>query len=419
MVSEHVEKLEDAGVRLLPALPAGSPDPLRVREQCERILADPLFSHSKRCTGLLRYIVEHTLNGESHCLKERILGIEVFGRPADYSTGDDATVRVAINELRKRLSRYYEDAAHAEELRIDLPQGSYVARFRLPDSRSRPEGPEPAREQGLPDTSSRAEEAQRLPIRKWYFALALTLAVVVFAVALFGVRRVSASNPLNEFWAPLLEQNAVLLITMGQPVQPNPSDRWHSTPVAEYISRQGNFPIAELNAANSISSFAAAHGTRAEIRLASSATQADMVRGPVVVLGSYLNELAMQHQSSLRFQFRQDDGGLVNWISDSSQPGNRAWAVDFARPLTNGLDEYAVVTRDLDPTTHKWRLGIGGATVLGTIAAQHLLLDGHAMTDLNARLPSGWDRKNLQIVLGFKMADGGGVSSRVLATQLW
>ena len=34
-----------------------------IREQLERIIANPLFKNSKRYPNLLRYIVEHTLDG--------------------------------------------------------------------------------------------------------------------------------------------------------------------------------------------------------------------------------------------------------------------------------------------------------------------------------------------------------------------
>src|SRR5438552_143370 len=57
-----------------------------IREQLERMLANPLFKNSKRYPNLLRYIVERTLEGSPGELKERTLGIEVFGRSPAYDT---------------------------------------------------------------------------------------------------------------------------------------------------------------------------------------------------------------------------------------------------------------------------------------------------------------------------------------------
>src|ERR1039458_8553489 len=51
-----------------------------VREQLGRLLANPLFQHSKHYPGFLRYVVNETLEGRGGYLKERALGVEVFGR---------------------------------------------------------------------------------------------------------------------------------------------------------------------------------------------------------------------------------------------------------------------------------------------------------------------------------------------------
>ena len=48
--------------------------------ELERVLVSPLFRASRRCHTLLRRITELTLTGDFDSLKERALGIEVFGR---------------------------------------------------------------------------------------------------------------------------------------------------------------------------------------------------------------------------------------------------------------------------------------------------------------------------------------------------
>ncbi len=53
----------------------------------------PLFSNSKRYPTLLRYVVEQTLEGRGDEIKERSIGIDVFGRPPDYDTNLDTIVR--------------------------------------------------------------------------------------------------------------------------------------------------------------------------------------------------------------------------------------------------------------------------------------------------------------------------------------
>lgn len=88
------------------------------------------FRSSAQCQALLRYIVEHSLSHENEMLRERVIGINVFGRPSDYDSGNDPIVRARAAEVRKRLAQHYLHGEGAsEELRIEIPPGSYRAVF--------------------------------------------------------------------------------------------------------------------------------------------------------------------------------------------------------------------------------------------------------------------------------------------------
>src|SRR5580700_6121323 len=119
-----------------PTVAAGVPETdverAAFQAQLERILANPLFKNSKRYPTLLRYVVERTLDGHPGELKERTLGVDVFGRDPDYDTNLDPVVRTTAAEIRKRLAQYYQEPNHETEPRIDLPLGSYAARFQAP-----------------------------------------------------------------------------------------------------------------------------------------------------------------------------------------------------------------------------------------------------------------------------------------------
>ena len=103
----------------------------QVREELSRVLACHEFRASKRSQDFLRYVVENTLQGHGDMLKERTIGIEVFGRPTSYDPSDDATVRVKAGEVRKRLGLYYSDQGSHNPVRIELPSGTcYVVEIR-------------------------------------------------------------------------------------------------------------------------------------------------------------------------------------------------------------------------------------------------------------------------------------------------
>ena len=95
-----------------------------VRDHLRRILASPAFSGSKRCQQFLELVIENALAGDYDGLRERMIGVEIFGRPIDYETATDAIVRVKANEVRKRLAQYYLEAGSESPVRIDLPSGS-------------------------------------------------------------------------------------------------------------------------------------------------------------------------------------------------------------------------------------------------------------------------------------------------------
>src|SRR6202167_5350453 len=100
-----------------------------VRAQLDLLVRDEVFCSSKRSVKFLTYVVEQTLTGSADQIKERTIGVEVFGRKPSYDTNLDHIVRTAATELRKRLAIYYGDEKHRFELRISLIPGSYIPKF--------------------------------------------------------------------------------------------------------------------------------------------------------------------------------------------------------------------------------------------------------------------------------------------------
>jgi len=103
------------------------PDAEILREHLREIIASPAFKGSRRSQQFLQHIVEKTINGHAHEVKERSLGVDLFARSPSYDTGEDAIVRVTASDVRKRLHQFYSETRF--EVRIDLPSGSYVPEF--------------------------------------------------------------------------------------------------------------------------------------------------------------------------------------------------------------------------------------------------------------------------------------------------
>jgi Tol biopolymer transport system component len=98
-----------------------------IRAQLERILASEVFSRSQQLRRFLSFIVEQTLAGQGHTLKESVLAHEVYGKGTDFDAGTDPVVRVDARRLRDKLREYYQ--GRSDPVFISLPKGSYVPVF--------------------------------------------------------------------------------------------------------------------------------------------------------------------------------------------------------------------------------------------------------------------------------------------------
>jgi TolB-like protein len=106
-----------------------------VRRQLDRILASEGFVNADRMAGFLRYIVDRALAGEGDQIKEYVVGVEVFGRSADYDPRVDSLVRVEARRLRTKLDEYYAGPGRDDPVVIELRRGTYVPQFQNRDAR--------------------------------------------------------------------------------------------------------------------------------------------------------------------------------------------------------------------------------------------------------------------------------------------
>ena len=76
-----------------------------VRQELGRILASGAFRDRETLQHLLEYLVDD--DGTADNLKEYVIGVDVFGTPEGYDPQSDASVRVQIGKLRRKLEEYY------------------------------------------------------------------------------------------------------------------------------------------------------------------------------------------------------------------------------------------------------------------------------------------------------------------------
>ena len=130
-----------------PALPKEE-----IEAALSRVLASETFAAVARLRKFLKYVVDVTLADQQDNIKETVIAIDVYGRDADFDPRTNPMVRVDASRLRRRLKEYYTEEGQADDLRIELPKGTYVPRFiHLENSR---QFTTTGGEQGVPEAST-------------------------------------------------------------------------------------------------------------------------------------------------------------------------------------------------------------------------------------------------------------------------
>jgi adenylate cyclase len=119
------QDLGRANAEAVPEIPRDA-----VLSALNQVVSSEAFGKTERPARFLRYLVETALRGEAPLLKENVLGVEVFDRPASWDPRLDPVVRQEAGRLRKRLAKYYENGGAEAAVRIELPVGTYVPVFR-------------------------------------------------------------------------------------------------------------------------------------------------------------------------------------------------------------------------------------------------------------------------------------------------
>jgi len=384
-------------------MPETSAERGAVHEQLEHILASPLFKNSKRYPNLLRYVVERLLQGHTENLKERSLGIEVFGRDPDYDTNADPVVRTTATEIRKRIAQYYHEPGHQTEIRIDFPPGTYLPEFRLP-------------EKTLEVLAPHAEETKPQPPRVPARALGILAAAVSALVIVVFAVRFGHTAAIDRFWDPVLKsREPVLLCVSGFPSEP-PLEPAASLRDLHRFERIG---YADATAMADIGAFLATKGKPFKMRFETFGRLDELREGPAVLIGAFNNSWALRAMGQLRFTFVHDNATDLSWIQDRQNQQSRKWSHVMNQPYATMSQDYAVLTRALDPTTGQTVITASGLAKFGTAAVGEFLANPSAMAEIAKAGPPDWYRKNMQIVLATSVVGLSPGPAHIVATYFW
>lgn len=408
-----------------------------IRAQLELLVRDEVFRSSKRSVAFLRYVVEQTLSGQADQIKERSIGIEVFGRDPAYDTNIDHIVRTAATELRKKLATYYVDEKHRSQLRIGLLPGSYVPRFMAPPAEDHGTSEHPDGGDGVrtstPELQTEliaAEAAAGRTAKRHSSGLLLAVgAGMLLLTGFLAYRSMQKPSPEGLFWKPVVDTPGPVLVAVGDvphgpPILPaNPGNATQATPVPS-ADPNPTMPFADaVTMARVVGALESQH-KKVSVRRESESSFSDLREGAVVLIGAFNNEWSLRLTHPLRYSLALDPEHNLIYIRDGRNPGARTWSWGTNQPRdpvrginSPRLEDYALISRIESSETGHPVVVIGGLYTYGTQAAGEFLTNSDLMERVVRQAPRPGPRGTLQIVMGTTVTDGIPGPPRILAVS--
>src|SRR5260370_30561673 len=160
---------------------------VELRSHLDEIINGAAFKGSHRCQAFLKHVVELALHGDPADLRERSIGVALFGRSATYDTADDAIVRVTASDVRKRLLQHYGNTGANSKFRINLPSGSYVPEFCFIPASALGSVDIPVVVHPSPDIDVVPHPIPPDNLRPWFLGCRAPAAAILFIFILIGV----------------------------------------------------------------------------------------------------------------------------------------------------------------------------------------------------------------------------------------
>jgi hypothetical protein len=415
-----------------------------VMQQLERIVDSKHFRNSKRYPSFLRFVVEQTLAGKTEELKERTLGTDVFGRRNDYDTNADPIVRVTAGEIRKRIAQYYQEPGHENELRIDLPLGSYVPHF-LPTAHATHVEYERLREQAGslgsaasaldhevvgPEATEPAIPRKAVRVLGSNRTLLFSFLSLIVAAALlmgFFLGNRLRDPGINYFWKPILASSSPALIVIGVhsfdseglemlPNNHKDSARNEQESMLTSMISSDMLPVSDVVSYSKVTDLLTRRSHLYQTKGSSDTTVEDLRHGPVILIGGLDNVWTKRLAATLRYSFYAATQAESE-IRDNKN-SSVIWKFDNTQPASANSRDYAIVASYFDRTIEQHVLIVAGIGKTGTVAAAEFVTSSQHLSNwlTETKLPSG---KNIELVLSTEILDGQPGPPHVLASSIW
>jgi hypothetical protein len=387
-----------------------------------------LHSSESLCK-LLRYLADQALQNSGAPIKEYQIATEVFGRPADFDSHLDSTVRVQAGRLRVKLAEYYSSEGAKDPFIVELPKGSYSLSLHR-----RPVLPKP--EENL-TTPGRA----RHDFRNWAVGVVILSTLLAAGVAaLVGTWENRARNKLlrgsqpptapvafRTFWKGFLsgsDEPWVIFSNAAFVGRPETGMRYRQPDDSSGLILDHYTGVGEVIAVHELDRVFHLLNRELRVKRGSLFSLDDAKKNNLIFVGSpaenlTLRDLPVNHE----FVFRRLASGahkgelaVFNLHPLAGEPES-FHASPSNVPLSEDYSVIALIP-GLDPSQSA--LVLAGTTTIGTQAAVEFVCREDSVLKLLSRLkvPLSGDMKPFEAVLHVKVARGVPVETELVAVRI-
>jgi hypothetical protein len=401
--------------------------PEEIRRTLDRILNSRHFSQAPKKRKFVQLICDYHLAGRAKEINEHLIGLEVYERSVRYSPAEDPVVRVAAHDVRKRLEQYYLHEGRNDDVRLEIPIGSYEPVFKLASDIPAEIETHPAGAHALaviqdrsPQPAQLEKEGRRVRLT-WAIGALAAVAIIVLAINVWRKNQapgVTAEQDVYDpVWGPFFKsQDPTIQVLSNPPVyvlinkadpdvlrknsidlskegskelfdllrQTGQNEPEYLKPTRLYLSPVSYTGIGEAIGAHCITGLFRGRGLGITLKQSRNLTGEDLKDRNLIMLGGrWSNAWAGKMPVKEDFYFTPQ----ISIANRNPQPGEQSeYRTKFDESTGQILEDYALITVKPSAQSKNTIMALEGLRGVGTGAAAELITNKIYLAEINQRL---------------------------------
>jgi hypothetical protein len=401
--------------------------PEEIRRALDRILNSKHFSQAPKKRKFVQLICDYHLAGRAKEINEHLIGLEVYERSDRYSPAEDPVVRVAAHDVRKRLEQYYLHEGRNDEVRLEIPVGSYEPVFKLASDipaeiETHPSGAHAlAAIQDRSPQTARLENVGRRRRLTWTIGALAAVAIIVLAINIWRKNQTPSLTAEQDVYDPVWgrffkSQDPTIQVLSNPPVyvlvnkadpdvlrknsidlskdaskdlfellkQTGQGEPEYLAPPKLYLSPVSHTGIGEAIGAHLITSLFRSRNLGINLKQSRNLTGEDLKDRNLIMLGGrWSNAWAGKMSVKEDFYFTPQ----ISIANGAPQPGEQSeYRTKFDEQTGQILEDYALITVKPSAQSKNAIMALEGLRGVGTGAAAEMITNKIYLAEINQRL---------------------------------